>query len=587
MPDPRPIPPSRADIETAAGRRSFERGLDYFETERVASLEPAGDGVRAIVVGQSAYEVTVSRRDDGLRGDCTCPVGSDAAFCKHCVAAALAWIDGAWGVSESRRDGHAGIEAYVRALPHERLVKYVLTLAIEDDRVRKDLECRAEAAATAESAAQPDVKRQKRALSRAIRPNGFVDYHEAHEYTRGVERAIDSIDTVLAAGAAGAAVELAEHALTLCEEAIGSMDDSSGEMGSILRRLEALHHSACVAARPDPAALARRLHDWRLRTGYDVFHHFPLQYADVLGPAGLAVAESLLREAWERLPALRPGADSRERWGERYKLQSGMEEFATLSGDTDRLVAVMQKDLSVPYNFTRIADVLRRAGRTADAIAWCERCRTELENERHDPRLIELLAALYAESGRAEDGLGLLWRAFDEKPGAAEYGRFREHATAAKAWPAWRDRAIARLERQVRERCRKDGSPRAGERHWDASSARDTLVRALLGEGRRDAAWRVAHEGECGEGIWTELAASRESDDPAGAIEAWGRVLAPLLAHASPSTYLRAAQLVARVRGLHARASGADAAAQYVAGVREACKRRSRFLKELDAALRR
>ena len=115
----------------------------------------------------------------------------------------------------------------------------------------------------------------------------FVNYRSAYQYASGIEEAIDSVEELLKEGYADEVIELAEYALEAVEKAIGSVDDSDGNMGGILERLQELHHRACKKAKPDPEALARRLFEWELRTGYDTFYGAAETYAGVLGKKGL------------------------------------------------------------------------------------------------------------------------------------------------------------------------------------------------------------------------------------------------------------------------------------------------------------
>jgi superfamily II DNA or RNA helicase len=74
---------------------SLERGAAYARQGRVEVVEDAGVRVRANVWGSSQYEVELSVLDGVLAGQCSCPVGENGAFCKHCVAAALTVWSGA------------------------------------------------------------------------------------------------------------------------------------------------------------------------------------------------------------------------------------------------------------------------------------------------------------------------------------------------------------------------------------------------------------------------------------------------------------------------------------------------------------
>src|SRR5690606_3875733 len=78
-------------------------------------------------------------------------------------------------------------------------------------------------------------------------------------------------------------------------------------------------------------------------------------------------------DAWRRtVPELRPGdeLDFRHR---RLRATHVMEALARAGGDVERVADVLRRDLSSPYDFLRVAEVYREAGRVEDAIEWAER----------------------------------------------------------------------------------------------------------------------------------------------------------------------------------------------------------------------
>src|SRR5690349_21052276 len=93
---------TRNALRRLAGARSFERGEDYFDGGRVTSLVEHRGKLTAIVQGSEDYRVELSVRIGELDYDCTCPVGEDGAFCKHCVATGLAWITNSPANSSTR-----------------------------------------------------------------------------------------------------------------------------------------------------------------------------------------------------------------------------------------------------------------------------------------------------------------------------------------------------------------------------------------------------------------------------------------------------------------------------------------------------
>src|ERR1700689_168295 len=80
-------------LRNIAGRQSFTRGADYYADGNVLSIEEQNDGLAAKVQGTHLYHVEVWVDADGLAFECDCPMGEDLNFCKHCVAASLAWLD--------------------------------------------------------------------------------------------------------------------------------------------------------------------------------------------------------------------------------------------------------------------------------------------------------------------------------------------------------------------------------------------------------------------------------------------------------------------------------------------------------------
>lgn len=57
----------------------------------------------ATVRGTRDYRVTLWVEDGDLASSCTCPVGGDGLFCKHCVAVALAYRAGCRSTVETPR----------------------------------------------------------------------------------------------------------------------------------------------------------------------------------------------------------------------------------------------------------------------------------------------------------------------------------------------------------------------------------------------------------------------------------------------------------------------------------------------------
>ena len=70
----------------------LERGIDYFNKNRVVLLEKEEDCLSAEVIGSETYEVEIIFEQENVIGlECTCPHAADNHFCKHMAAVMFAY----------------------------------------------------------------------------------------------------------------------------------------------------------------------------------------------------------------------------------------------------------------------------------------------------------------------------------------------------------------------------------------------------------------------------------------------------------------------------------------------------------------
>jgi uncharacterized Zn finger protein len=95
-------------IRSLAGDLWFDRGEAYFEQGRVRDLKEHQGKVTATVAGTHEYNVRLWIHRGEIASSCTCPLGDDEQFCKHCVAVALAWIASGGEQAETNRQSSSG-----------------------------------------------------------------------------------------------------------------------------------------------------------------------------------------------------------------------------------------------------------------------------------------------------------------------------------------------------------------------------------------------------------------------------------------------------------------------------------------------
>jgi uncharacterized Zn finger protein len=570
----------RSNLRRMAGAASFERGEDYFANDHVKRLSEEDGVIAARVEGTQLYRVKLWLDGQDLDYSCTCPVGADGEFCKHCVAVGLAWLEG------SRRNLRSGkadqpavvtkddVRAYLKGQDKDALVDLLVEHAAQDERLGQRLFIK-----TAKNTAKGiNLGAYRRIIDEAVESDGFVRYRDAYRYTQGIDEVIDSIEELLKEGNPAAVIDLAEYALVAVESAMGSIDDSDGYMGGILERLQELHLEACKRAKPDPESLARRLFGWELRTDYDTFYGAAETYGDVLGEKGLAVYRQLAEAEWAKVPALRPGLDDREKYGKRFRITHIMETLARRSGDVEALVAVKQRDLSLAYDYLGIAETYKRAGEHDKALEWAERG-VKAFSKRTDSRLREFLANEYHRCRRHDEAMALVWAEYTESPVLSEYQNLKSHADRIGEWNSWRDKALEYLRLQIAEASsgrRKDPWP--AYREADHSE----LVRIYLWEKDIETAWHEAQASGCSNSLWLELAGKRDKDHPEDALPIYQRQIEPVLDRKNNEAYEEAMKFLRKIRELMVRLGREREFTDYASKLRAAHRAKRNFIKLLD-----
>ncbi|MGH8932074.1 MAG: SWIM zinc finger family protein [Egibacteraceae bacterium] len=548
---------SRSAVMVLADPASYLRGVAYAGDGRAERADATADRIEGTVRGSMPYHVALWLDDGGQPAwSCTCPVGEDGRFCKHCVALALCdEIDlddeGDWEDEPSRSaSDEETLRAYLRSQDHKRLVDLLLGQAGADWRLRERL--LAEAAAAGGTGVDVGVWRDR--LEVAFSGDDFVDYAEAASWAHGVQQAIEAVAELVDLGHAGAVVVLAEHAHRLADEAIQYVDDSDGWLTGISSDLGELHLRACEAAGEDPVALARRLVDLELSSELEAFYRAAAHYAAVLGEAGLAEYRRLVSPRFEALEAGEGRSDA-------FRVTQAMIGVALASGDPEQLVAVKSSaGLRVPGDYCEIAKAFARAGRDEEAVDWAERGLAAFPDRPwQTPPLRELLAESHRRGGRAADAVDVFWSGLARAPSLQSYRRLLDEVKTVGFDPGvWRDKALEHL--------RGDRQPAS------------TLIEVLLYEGLADEAWSVACARGCDQRQWMTLARARERTHPADAIPVYEREVAALLQPVKSKLYPSAVDLMARIERLYKAQARPDGFAAYVARVRAEHGRKSSLM---------
>jgi tetratricopeptide (TPR) repeat protein len=581
------MPPDRRNaIETdslrrLAGTRSFERGEAYFAEGRVLSLVEFEGTISAKVLGtqQPEYHVTLQVGEGAPQSSCDCPVGSEGDFCKHCVAAGLAWLAEKTPGKTSPKEKVAAptiedVRGHLAGLDKDTLVDMIMRQAVEDERLLNSLSIKAVRGKPGE----PDLAAYMAVLRGAIEVDEYVSHWDAYEYSQGVGEAVDLVGGLLEDGYSAEVIELCEYALLLVEEAYDSVDHGGASIGYYSERLQDLHHSACRKANPDPKELAGSIFEWGLQSDWGIFGDAVEKYADVLGEKGLAEYRRLADEEWRKVPAL--GPDDKSAYDSRRSRITGlMERLARLGGNVDELVEIKKRDLSSPYEFLEIAETYRQVREYNRALEWAERGLAAFPG-RADPRLREFLANEYCRRGRHDEAVEMAWDNFADSPRLDTYRVLKNHAQQTQSWPEWQEKALRYMRDQLAEARKKaPKSTRGGYRPTDHSE----LVRVFLwGEEDVEAAWKEAIEGGCLDDLWMRLAELREEEHPEDSLEVYKAQVEPIVDQKNKESYREAVELMRKINSLMEKIDQGGKFPRFITTVRTKHGRKRNLMKLLD-----
>jgi len=256
-----------------------------------------------------------------------------------------------------------------------------------------------------------------------------------------------------------------------------------------------------------------------------------------------------------------------------------METLAELTGDVDAVAEVLARDQSSAYQFVRIAELYRKAGRYGDALAWVEKGLALHGGS--DSRLLEAAAEEYHRAGRGADAVRIAWDAYDNSPALRTYRQLAEQATRAGLWPDWHDKAIPLLRERIAKGTRAPARGRSSQ--WAVQGPDgSTLVEVLLYEGEVELAWAEASVAGCRRELWLELARRREGEHPLEAIPIWQGEIERVIDAKKNQAYAEAVDLIVRVRRLLIAADREAAFPPYVARLRKTHKPKRNLMKLFD-----
>ncbi|MBI1731694.1 MAG: SWIM zinc finger family protein [Gammaproteobacteria bacterium] len=558
-------------LQNLAGERSYKRGCAYFEAGAVERLVVRKERITARVTGSELYTIKLWPEGRDLDWDCTCPMGEDGAFCKHAVATCLAWL-------AARKEGTAvdtdsDLEILRQHLEHRDksdLVEIILARAEEDEPFATALLIDAQRQGVTNPIAVHKLIRD------ALSARGFIDYRHMRTFAARAAVIPELLRGLLRGKNAGTALELATDAAHRGLKTLLQADDSDGVLGGIVSDIAAIHLEAARKSRLAPEKLAEMLFSLQCADG---FGFFTLEsYLPLLDKPGLAAYHKLATQVWNKIPALVRGDDKLdEEDNHRFEISHIMQTLAKLDGNTDALIEVLRRDLTQPWHYLKIAELLAQVGRHDEALQWAEQGSAAFAGQLMHP-LDDFLVAAYQRVKRHDDAIALRWSRFEAHPSLNAYQQLKAAADKIKDWPAWRGRALVALNKK-RSAMGRRGKPGA----WVGTDDGGTvLVQIHLWEGNPRAAEEMARKTSCHALLWLDIAKALETDSPEEAIAIYQAQIEPIVNRTSNDAYDEATRIASRVRELMVKAGRAGEFNPWLDRLRTLHKAKRNFMQRLQ-----
>lgn len=562
-----------------AGNTIFARGEAYFNSGAVDRLRLRNGKLHATVEGSDDYKVMLWADNDGLDYDCSCPMGLEGACCKHVVATGLAWDSSRRNKDNNTdvlEDDTALINNYLLKQSKETLANWLLDQCDNDEALYQDLKLRA-----LRTTPSTDIKVLKQAVREALSVRGFVDYRNMRETVRRARTALSMLEALLADRQTAIAAELADYAMQCGIKSYTNMDDSSGNFGDLLHSFSELHLRAYTEAGTDYPLQAKAfyklksLDDW----GFFAFS----DYAPLLSEKEYKVYRKLAETKWAKVPAGKPHDNDSpgSLFMDHYHITAVMEELARYENNIDELIQIKSRDLTLPYHFLAIAELLHADGRHDEALDWAERGNAAFPHH-PDSRLVEFLCGEYQRRKNHLAATNIAWRYFEQSPRLETYKLLKRCAEKNKDWPARRKSAIAHLGKLDISRRGAQGKTRNWQ--WQPGGS-STLIEIYHWEKEIEQALCTARKHGATQDQWLRLAQTCEKDHPRDAAEIYRNQLNDIVKRMGNEAYDRGAAIVKTVHQLMQRSKQTNEFNVWLAGVRAEHKAKRNFMQRLDAVM--
>lgn len=519
------------------------RGLDYYETGQIGSMEVSGEKIAAKVMGSyGTYDVEIAVKDEKIHAACDCPY--DGYGCKHIVAVLYKWINKSTGEVVRRKE--IDIDKELSKLGKEELKSILMDLWNDYEEVQRDILVRIGGSPGVDGAAKDIMLRQIK--DAFYTRGGFIDYYSLFDVVENLEKIKE---TVLAAPPDIRSLllrELARRSL----DAIESCDDSEGRMGDFI--IECL------------TDLGKSIHEQKLsldekkrRIKENLDRLDEDEYGLEDGYINLVLEVPSTEEEFSFLidelkARLEKNKDAYG--GEMYREM--LTEVYRRAGRDDEYLALLEENAGEEGDYLPLVEFWKEKGDREKAVKMAEKVIADQGGEvDRDVDLLEFLEEIYREGGNWEDLLRVSIMSFKEIPRLEKYREVKEVAERLRRWDTIKPELIG-------------------------YAAGVELVKIYLLEEDYDGAFQeVMNPKEwVSEGLKDKVALALVKDNPENALKIYLPLVEEHVARGKRDSYRVAALYAKKVKEIYLKLGWEEEWNRYIIKIREENKRRPALIEE-------
>lgn len=432
---------SEATFKQLAGDQAFTRGLKLYNQGRVGELSQTNNEVTTTVHGSTDYQVILHHTAKQFEGSCECPASDRFDFCKHCVAASLAYYyqtQANQEIADEASDDKIAI--FLNTLTKPDLIKELNSLIQQDPTIKDHWTLKAELAGGGLSPAEVR-KRITKALP--YKANGIWRFKDVAEYFTQAHADLSIISDAIINQAPRSAFKLVVYATQRLEKALRNIDDSNAYRSKTESLLVALFTRVISIQHWSLKQKVSELTDLILDPDFDYdILNIPYAQLEVIGKSGFADICTTVDKAWQLLEL------PEERYGKDYfyysRLENMLVEQAQDNNDQERELEILERGaLHVERCLELVYQCIdyNRYERAEKWLRFSEQLKRLSVHELYDVESAQI--ALWQATHKTEEATNALWARFEESEARKDFDSLM-HAVN-KDDVVWLDRAIKLL----------------------------------------------------------------------------------------------------------------------------------------------